>query len=203
MVRRRLTLGVKIDAEKVTLIVPHADIGQGVVHMQAILIAEELDIEPGQYVTEFGKPNAAYYNTAFAGEGVPFMSRDESGAADTMRTFMGYVVKMMGIQGTGGSTSVADSFDKLRMAGAVARETLKLAASEESGVPVAQLKTANGAVQLPDGSELAYTQLAARAANVEPVTDVALRGKSEWRLIGKECIGSGVLRLRRHRPDCL
>jgi isoquinoline 1-oxidoreductase beta subunit len=184
---------VKIDAEKVTLIVPHADIGQGAVHMQAVLIAEELDIEPGQYETDFGRPSPAYYNTAFAEEGAPFMSRDESGMADTARTFMGYLVKMMGIQGTGGSTSVADSFNKLREAGAVARETLKLAASLETGVPVAQLKTANAAVILPDGTQMKYTELAARAATVKPVTDVVLRDKSEWRLIGTEMQRQDVL----------
>lgn len=177
---------VKIDAENVTLIVPHADIGQGAVHMQAVLIAEELDIEPGQYETDFGRPSPAYYNTAFGEEGAPFMSRDQSGVADAARTAMGILVKMMGIQGTGGSTSVADSFTKLRKAGAVARETLKLAASEETGVPVAQLKTAKGAVILPDGTEMAYTALAAKAATLDPVTDVVLRDKSEWRLIGKE-----------------
>ena len=177
---------VKIDAEKVTLIVPHADIGQGAVHMQAVLIAEELDIEPGQYETDFGRPSPAYYNTAFAEEGAPFMSRDESGTAETMRTVVGYVVKLMGVQGTGGSTSVADSFTKLREAGAVARKTLKLAASEETGVPVTELKTANGAVILPDGTEKKYTELAAKAATLDPVTDVKLRDKSEWRLIGKE-----------------
>jgi len=177
---------VKISSDKITLIGPHADIGQGVAHMQAILIAEEMDIEPGQYETEFGVPHPAYFNTAFADEGVPFMSRDESGMADTMRTMVGYVVKMIGMQATGGSTSAADSFDKLREAGAVARETLKLAASLQTGVPVAELKTANAAVQLPDGSELKYTELAEAAAGIEPVTDVVLRAPSEWRFIGKD-----------------
>ena len=40
---------VKIDSEKVTLITPHGDKGQGVVSVQAALIAEELDIEFGQF----------------------------------------------------------------------------------------------------------------------------------------------------------
>ena len=177
---------VKISSDKITLIGPHADIGQGVAHMQSILIAEEMDVEPGQYETSFGTPHPAYFNTAFADEGVPFMSRDDSGTADTMRTIVGYVVKMMGVQGTGGSTSAADSFDKLRQAGAVARETLKLAASTETGIPVDQLKTANAAVQLPDGTEIKYIDLAETAATLDPVTDVTLRDPSEWRFIGKD-----------------
>lgn len=177
---------VKISGDTITLIGPHSDVGQGIAHMQAMLIAEEMDIEPGQFQTSFGVPDQAYYNTAFADEGVPFMSRDDSGMADAMRTVVGYVVKLMGVQATGGSTAVADSFDKLREAGAVARETLKRAASQKSGVPVERLKTRNAAVQLPDGTELKYTELAEIAATLPPVTDVALRDPSQWRFIGKD-----------------
>ncbi|MEM7300447.1 MAG: molybdopterin cofactor-binding domain-containing protein [Pseudomonadota bacterium] len=177
---------VKIDSEKITLITPHGDKGQGVVSVQAALIAEELDVEFGQFETDFGKPSGAYWNTAMADEGVPFMATDTGVAAETMRGVMGSVLKVMGLQGTGGSTTVPDSFDKLRRAGAVARETLKLAASNKSGVPVGDLKTANGAVQLPDGSELKYTDLAADAAKLEPVSTVELRQPSEWRMLGKK-----------------
>ncbi len=176
---------VLIDSERVTLVTPHADKGQGVVSSQAALIAEELDIEFGQFETSFGPPSAAYWNTAMSEEAVPFRSTDEGFAAETMRDVAGGAFKLLGFQGTGGSTSMADSFVKLREAGAVARETLKLAASQQTGIPVGQLTTANGAVQLPDGTELAYTELAAAAAGLEPVTDVSLRDPSEWRLIGK------------------
>ena len=177
---------VKITSDKIVLITPHADIGQGAVHMQALLIAEELDVEPGQFETNFGIPDPAYYNTAFADEGVPFMSRDDSGTAETMRTMVGYVVKTVGLQGTGGSTSVPDSFEKLRLAGATARETLKLAASQQTGIAVADLKTANGMVELPDGATIKYTELAKTAATLTPVQHVPLRSKAEWRFVGKE-----------------
>jgi len=176
---------VLIDSEKVTLITPHGDKGQGVLSTQAALIAEEMDLEWGGFATSFGKPSGAYWNTAMAEEAVPFMSIDESAPAEGMRTFMGAVMKLLQMQGTGGSTSMADSYEKLRQAGAMARETLKLAASQEAGVPVEQLKTANGAVIMPDGSTKAYTELAARAATIEPVRDVPLRDPSEWKLVGK------------------
>ncbi len=176
---------VKITGDTITLIVPHADKGQGVQSSQAALIAEELDVELDQVTLSFGKPSAAYYNTAFADEGVPFMSFDHSLAATTARRVAGGVVRAIGLQGTGGSTSMPDSFDKLRVAGAVARETLKQAAASKTGISVADLKTANGAVQLPDGTEIAYTDLAADAANIDPVERVVLREPSEWRLIGK------------------
>jgi isoquinoline 1-oxidoreductase beta subunit len=94
-------------------------------------------------------------------------------------------MKLMGVQITGGSTTVPDGFVKLREAGAVARETLKRAASARHGVEAASLRTQGGAVILPDGTRILYTDLAAEAAQTAPVTDVALRDPSTWRLIGK------------------
>lgn len=176
---------VKIDKDAVTLISSHVDLGQGANSVQALLLAEELDLDFGQFRVEPATPGAAYYNTALASEQVPFLSSDTSFPAETMRAAMGGVFKLIGLMVTGGSSTVPDSFDKLREAGAVARETLKLAASKKTGVPVAQLKTAHGAVQLPDGKQLKYTELAELAATLEPVSAVTLREPSEWRLIGK------------------
>ena len=180
-----ITPFVKITSNGITLITPHADVGQGVYHAQAMLIAEELDVEPGQFDVSPGNPSPAYWNTAMAEEAVPFASTDEGFAAETMRGVMGGVFKLLGMQGTGGSSSMPDSFVKLREAGAVARETLKAAAAARVGVSVNDLKTSNGAVMLPDGSSIAYTDLAADAATIAPVHSVALRDPSEWRLIGK------------------
>ncbi len=176
---------VIVSSDKITLIGPHGDKGQGIASSQAALIAEEMDLEWGGFDTSFGKPDGAYWNTAMAEEAVPFKATDDGFAAETMRSMMGGIIKLMQMQGTGGSTSIPDSFDKLRHAGAVARETLKLAASQQTGVAVSDLKTENGAVILTDGTKLAYTDLAGVAATLEPVTDVSLRDPSQWRLIGK------------------
>ncbi|MBB6122727.1 xanthine dehydrogenase family protein molybdopterin-binding subunit [Sphingobium subterraneum] len=176
---------VKISPTTITLITPHVDLGQGVASMQAALIAEELDLELGQFTTASGKPSPAYYNTAMANDTVPFRSTDHGFEAEAMRGVMGAAVKVMGMQSTGGSSSTADSFDKLRAAGAVARETLKQAASNRTQIPVARLRTAAGAVILPNGSKIPYTDLAKEAAKIPAVTQVTLRPPSQWRLIGK------------------
>lgn len=176
---------VLVDNEKVTLFTPHADKGQGAASAQAALIAEELDIEFWQFEISFGRPAQAYWNTAMSEEAVPFAATDERWYVEGARDFMGGMIKVLGMQMTGASTSMPDSFDKLRMAGAIARETLKQAASQSSGLPVNALKTANGAVILPGGSEVKYTDLAGIAATLEPVTDVTLRPPSAWRMIGK------------------
>ena len=104
---------------------------------------------------------------------------------ESTRGVMDVLMKFLGMHVTGGSSSVPDAYQKLRTAGAVARETLKKAASDKTGVPVSRLKTARGAVQLPDGTELTYVELAPIAATIAPVTNVQLRDPSEWRLIGK------------------
>ncbi len=176
---------IKITDETITLIGPHADKGQGAASVQAALIAEELDLEFGQFKTSFGAPSPAYWNTAMADDGVPFMSTDKSISAEAMRGIMGGVVKLLGLQATGGSTTVPDSFVKLRSAGASARETLKLAAAQQSGVPVEKLETDKGAVVFPDGKRLKYTELAGAVAGIKPVQDVALRDPSKWRLLGQ------------------
>lgn len=178
---------VIVTSEKIQLITPHADKGQGVVSLQAMLIAEELDIELDHPDLElqFGQPSKAYWNTAMGSEGAPFMSTDVSLAAETMRGVMTSVFKLMGMQATGGSSSVPDSFVKLREAGAIARETLKAAASAKTGEDIASMRTENGAVILRDGTRVSYTELAQIARTMEPFKNVNLRDPSEWRMIGK------------------
>src|ERR1044071_9624604 len=54
---------VEISPEKITLIAQHADIGQGVGSVQPIMIAEEMDLDPGQFEIRFAGPSPAYFNT--------------------------------------------------------------------------------------------------------------------------------------------
>lgn len=176
---------VKISEAGITLIAPHADTGQGVASMQAALLAEELDVEFDQFEIEFGEPSPAYYNSALGAELVPLLSTDTSFQARKMRDLGRAAAKVMGLQGTGGSSSVPDSYEKLRVAGAVARETLKLAAAQRTGLPVSDLSTQRGSVHLPDGSQIKYTELAEDAAKITPVEEVPLRDPSQWRLVGR------------------
>lgn len=180
-----ITPYVKIDPEGITLITPRADKGQGAYSIQANLIAEELDINPANAFITPGLPGPAYYNGAVLDEGVPFPAYDQGAVAETLRSFMSVPAKLFQLQITGGSSTVPDGYVKLRMAGAVARETLKEAVAQRAGISRSALKTENGHVILPNGERIAYTDLAADAAKIDPVTDVTLRGPGEWRLLGK------------------
>ncbi len=86
---------------------------------------------------------------------------------------------------TGGSSTIPDTYEKLRVAGAVARETLKAAAAKRSGVAVADIRTQSGHVILPDGRKIPYIELAAEAAKIPPVLDAKPRDPSKWRILGK------------------
>ncbi len=181
-----ITPYVKIDQDGITLITPRADKGQGAYSIQASLIAEELDVDPHKVVLSPGMPAPVYYNGAVLEEAMPVAASDQSWVAERLRGFSEVPAKLMGLQMTGGSSTVPDAYMKLRMAGAVARETLKEAAARKHGVDRSRLSTKDGHVVFPDGKELAYTELAADAANIEPVSGIELRPSSEWNLLGKK-----------------
>jgi isoquinoline 1-oxidoreductase beta subunit len=176
---------VEISPEKVTLIAQHADIGQGVGSVQPMMIAEEMDLDPGQFEIRFASPSPAYYNTGFAEELAPFLAADQSAAAEEARVAALEYLRKSGLQMTGGSSTVPDTYEKLRVAGAVARETLKAAAAKRAGVAVADLRTQSGHVILPDGSKIPYVELAAEASKIPPVLDAKPRDPSQWRILGK------------------
>ncbi|GGC00809.1 aldehyde dehydrogenase [Marivita lacus] len=180
-----LTPFVRITPDGITLIVPRADVGQGIASTQAMLIAEELDIDPRTGTLDPGQPHQAYFNGIIAAESMPFPAWEHGAVANTVRDVMMNVARLTGSQFTGGSSSVADLHETLRRAGATARETLKAAASARTGVPRADLRTEDGHVLLPDGTRIAYIELAAEAAAIEPVTNVTLRPASDWTRLGK------------------
>jgi isoquinoline 1-oxidoreductase beta subunit len=184
---------VKIDATGITLITPRADVGQGAYSIQAHLIAEELDVDLAEVTIDPGPPSAAYYNGVISAEGMPFAATSDSLLARTARGASDVLGKLSGFQMTGGSTTVPDMYERLRVAGAVARETLIAAAAVQTGLPHDQLRTDAGAVVLPDGNRLLYVDLAAIAAGIEPVETVTLRDPSEWRKLTKPHLRTDIV----------
>src|ERR1700716_3222387 len=146
-----ITPYVKIDAKGVTLITPRTDSGQGTSSVQAHLLAEELDIDPHQVRLDPGPPSKAYYNSKVLEDSFPIPATNDGEVARTLRGSTEILARLAGLQITGGSSPGPDGFKNRLVAGAVARETLKEAASRKSGVARRELKTSDGAVVLPDG----------------------------------------------------
>ena len=89
-----------------------------------------------------------------------------------------------GMQVTGGSTSVVESWLPLREAGAAARLMLQEAAAHAWDLPASDIEMRDAMAYHPDGSMLSYGELAVAAADVDVPKDVALKDASEFRLIG-------------------
>lgn len=175
---------VLIDQNGVTLIAPRAEMGQGVRTTWAALIAEELDVDLDQVTVLHGPAAAAYYNSALIGEGLPNKGYDITNFQHNLGEALGVLGRTLSLQITGGSTSMKDGFERMRQAGASARETLKRAAANRLNLDPGELQTASGNVIAPNGDQIAYKDLARDAAALEPV-DVPLRDPSQWRYLGK------------------
>ncbi|MEM8750168.1 MAG: molybdopterin cofactor-binding domain-containing protein [Pseudomonadota bacterium] len=169
----------------ITIMIPRAEMGQGVSTTLAALVAEELDVSMDDIQTEIAPASYAYYNSAMLEDGAPVPHFDRSVVANVTRSTMGGLGKILGLHVTGGSSSIKDGFERLRMSGCAARETLKLAAANRSGVSVDQLKTENATVVLPDGKTMTYGELAADATKLDVPSDIKLRERSEWKVLGK------------------
>src|SRR5690554_1535716 len=88
-------------------------------------------------------------------------------------------------QVTGGSGAMPHSWERLRKAGATARQMLLEAASKRLEVPINTLTTSKGEVfHQESGRKLAYGELANDAALVEVPTEVRLKDRKDFNIIG-------------------
>ncbi|MEM9048826.1 MAG: molybdopterin cofactor-binding domain-containing protein [Pseudomonadota bacterium] len=169
----------------VTIIAPRAEMGQGVHTTLAALVAEELDVSLAAVKVEHGPPGYAYFNQAMMTMSGPVPWFDESAMAAGVRGTMRVLSKFLGLQVTGGSSSIVDGFEKMRLAGATAREAFKEAAAKRWNLPVSALATKNGQVLRPDGTALRYGDLVIEAAAAALPAPPALRDPREWTILGK------------------
>ena len=86
---------------------------------------------------------------------------------------------------TGGSGAIPHSWERLRKAGATARYMLVEAAAKRWGVSSGILKTDTGMVLHPDGRKLSYGDLATEAASIPIPTEVKLKDKKDFKIIGQ------------------
>jgi isoquinoline 1-oxidoreductase beta subunit len=144
--------------DTVTVVIKHIEFGQGPYTGLSTLVAEELDADWSQM-------------------------RAESAPADVSK----YANTLFGVQGTGGSTAMANSYEQMRRAGATARAMLVAAAAREWGVAAREVTVSSGVVRhAASGREARFGELAAAAAGLAVPDDVRLKDPSEFRLIGTD-----------------
>lgn len=173
-----------IDAEGVTVVTGRAEMGQGVNTTLAAMLAEELDLDWESVRVVHGPASGAYYNSVLGEAGLPVAEYGMSDFQHRIAGVMGAAGRLFGLQLTGGSTSARDGWNRLRHAGASAREALKLVAAERLNTTPDRLSTEGGAVIAPDGRRLPYAELAEAAARIDP-PQVEPRPASDWKLLGR------------------
>ncbi len=159
---------VKIASDgRITIIAPRAEMGQGVQTGLAQLVAEELDVPLDAVAVEHGPAAKAYLNWELLPMSLPFAEDDQGTIASSARGLMRTLSHVMGHQVTGGSSSIIDAFDGMRMAGATARAMLIAAAAARTGVNASTIRTSGGHV-IAGAESIPYGALAAEAAKLAP-----------------------------------
>ena len=149
---------IRIDkAGKTTLVIPQAEMGQGVYTAIAMILAEELDADFAGVTIEHAPPSDKLYGNP---------------------TF--------GVQVTGNSNSIRAFWTKLRNAGAGARTMLIAAAAAQWEVDAAECRASNGKItHAASNRTLTYSELADAAGKLPVPDQPKLKDPKDFTLIGK------------------
>jgi isoquinoline 1-oxidoreductase subunit beta len=145
------------ESGRVTLVMPQVEMGQGIYTAVATILAEELDADLTQVALEHAPPDEKLYANP-----------------------------LLGVQATGGSTSVRAFWTPLRKAGATARAILIKAAADQWQVAPESCSVAQGTVlHSESGRKLGYGELVEAASKLSSPSDVSLKDPKDFVLIGK------------------
>lgn len=146
---------------RVTVVVGQAEMGQGVFTSLPQIVADELEVDWANVSYESAPADKAFINPA------------------------------MGMQGTGGSSSVKGLFAPLIRSAATVREMLVAAAAQTWNVAPETCKAESGKViHTASGRSAAYGDLLEAAAKIAPPANPKLKDHKDFKYIGK-----GVKRL--------
>ncbi|MDP1629987.1 MAG: xanthine dehydrogenase family protein molybdopterin-binding subunit [Caulobacter sp.] len=150
---------LKIGADgAVTVISKHIEFGQGNHAGLAAIVAEELDADWTRVKVEQAAANAKVYAN------------------------LG-----MGVQGTGGSSAISNSWEQLRKVGASARAMFVQAAATKWKVPAGEVSVKDSVVShAGSGKSAGFAELLAEAAKVAPPEAPVLKDPRTFTLIGTD-----------------
>ncbi len=144
--------------DTVTVVAKHIEMGQGPYTGLTTLVAEELDADWSQM-------------------------RVVAAPADHDK----YKHVHWGVQGTGGSSAIANSYYQMRNAGAAARQMLVEAAAAQWNVPPAEVRVSRGlVVHLDSGQSARFGELVAAAREHPLPENPRLKDPDEFVFIGRE-----------------
>ncbi|HQQ71718.1 MAG TPA: molybdopterin-dependent oxidoreductase, partial [Alicycliphilus sp.] len=163
---------VKIaDDDTVTVAMAKSEMGQGVHTGLAMVLADELDADWARVRTAHPPLDPIYNNLATVVDGLPFHPDDEGAIKRLAGHLTAKAMREIGLQVTGGSSSLKDLWLPMRTAGSSARAMLVAAAAQQWNLPAAQCSAAKGRVlHAASKRSLGYGELAERAARL-PLPD--------------------------------
>jgi isoquinoline 1-oxidoreductase beta subunit len=151
----------------VTVIMPAAEMGQGVLTSLSLILAEELDADWSKVTTQYAPPNPKVYGN--------------------------YHPLFQGAMLTAASVSMPGYWMSMRIGGAQARRVLMDNVAAKWGVPLAELSTEPGfVVHSASGRRISYGEVVQFATVPEQpprMTEADLKKPSQFRLIGRQDIG--------------
>ncbi len=182
-----LTGWIRIGADGAIVVqLARQEMGQGISTALPMLVAEELDADFAQVRFEQAIVDPLYANATMLGDGVPFRPDDQGWLAGFMRTTQYKLGEVLGVQATGGSTSVRDAWHSMRRAGAAARAMLVQAAAQRFGVAATECTVANGVVDhARSGKRASFGELALAAAALPIPQHAPLKDPARFALLGR------------------
>jgi isoquinoline 1-oxidoreductase beta subunit len=141
----------------VTVLCKAIEFGQGPMTGMATLVAEELDADWSQIRGAHAPSNPALYKNL-----------------------------LFGVQGTGGSSSIANAYVQMRQVGAAAREMLVAAAAESWQVPASEITVERGVIKHPSGKQGQFGEFADKAMQLQVPAEPKLKDPKDFKLIGKD-----------------
>src|ERR1700724_3399000 len=135
----------------VTVLSKHIEFGQGPFTGMATLVAEELDADWSQMRADHAPSNPVLYKNL-----------------------------LVGVQGTGGSRAIANSYEQMRKVGAAARAMLGGAAAAEWQVPASEITVESGVIRHSSGKESRFGMFADKANQFPVPTDPRLKDPSTF-----------------------
>lgn len=175
---------------RVTIAVPQAEMGQGSYTALAQIVAGELGADWRTVAVQPALPSPNFANDLFVREwSAAFLPASMGAVADSgLSDSIGKEwARRTGFMITAGSTSIRQFERPCRTAGAAARVLLCRAAAERWDTAWENCDTANGFVTF-EKKRIAFAELVAEAASLDPPSPVPLRASSVNGLSGKEVV---------------
>ena len=173
----------------VVLAMHRSDMGQGIHNALSMLVAEELNMPLKQIRLEQAGHDSIYGNVAMFVGTLPFHPLQSEGVdkpflVHSGEWIVGKVARELGVNATGGSSSVKDAWEHLRFAAATAKASLCLAAADQWKVSLQDINVKDGVISHASGKSAHFGELAQAAAAQTP-RNVSLKDRKDWTLIGK------------------